>query len=301
MRNYLFYFFFLNVFVLKAQKDSVRLVDIQSSECKAMIEVRPGFVKKELMGDTTFIDLFCSNNCGGYHDPQVKLSGDSVLITIKGGTPIYEPVMMYKVSNEWLNLKDWKYFQKKSWPLVECTDSAVFTIMTGISRALCNCCYRFELKITGLDTSHTYHYFYNEQYIDPAYKTTGEVKMYQFPYFLKVPQYEVFEKLKRIVSKSKDKVLSEDLHTSLLSIYLTVDTIDGFIKNIEIEYPNDRIKNKEVMDQILNDYFMSLSPIIPIQNPSKTKWIQEYMISFGFDWGTDKLKISFEPGERLSD
>jgi|GEM_PF-6026821 len=299
MRSFLLYFLFLNVSAVQAQKDSVRLVDIQSSECKAMIEVRPGFVKKEMIGDTTYLDLFCSNNCGGYYDPQVKLSGDSVLITIKGGTPTYEPVMMYKVNDEWLSLRDWNYFQKKAWPRVECTDSAVFVTMTGLSMAMCNCCYRFELKIEGLDTEKTYNYFYNGQYIDPTYKTTGEVKMYQFPYFLKVPQYEVFEELKKIVYKSKDKVLLKDLHDLNLNIYLTVDTIDGSIDNIEIDYPYDRIKYKELTGEKITDYFRSLYSVIPIQNPSKTKWFREYMISFGFDRETDKLKISFEPGEDI--
>lgn len=298
MRNCLF-FFFLNVFALQAQKDSVHLVDIQSSECKAMIEVQPGFVKKEMVGDTTLIDLFCSNNCGGYHDPTVKLSGDSVLITILGGKHYFEPKIYYKVEGELYNNNELKYREKEYHRKYDRSDSIVLN-EEHLIKTICDCCYRFNLKIVGLDSLVNYNYYYNHQYIDPAYKTTGEVKIYQFPYFLNTPQYEVFGKLKKTIYKSKDKTLLEDLHSFHLYIYITADTVSGAIKNVEVEYPYDRIKNKEWADKVLIDYFMSLSPIIPIQNISKTKWIQEYVISFGFNWETDQLEMTYDAGESQS-
>lgn len=289
MRRYLL-FFFLNVFVLQAQKDSVHLVDIQSSDCKAMVELKPGFVKKERTGDTTFIDLFCSNNCAGYHNPSLKVHGDSVLIDIPGGTI----ETYFKIKGKLIPEYDlWELC------LENYRDSASLK-RESLVKALCDCCYRFELKITGLDSTKTYNYYYNGQYIDPAYKTTGEIKVYQFPYFLEKPQYEVFEKLKKIVYKFKDKTLMEDLRSMHLYIYITADTLSGAIKKIEVEYPNDRIKNKEWADKVLIDYFMSLSPIIPVQNISKTKWIQEYMISFGFNWETDQLEMTYDAGESQS-
>lgn len=78
-------FFFLNVFVIQAQKDSVRLVDIQSSECGGTYHVEPHFLSRKTIGDTTYISLACSNNCAGFNNPKVTLTGDSVKIEIGYG------------------------------------------------------------------------------------------------------------------------------------------------------------------------------------------------------------------------
>lgn len=299
MRYFLF-FLFLNVFALQAQTDSVRLVDIQSSECKAMIEVTPGFVKKEMVGDTTFIRLFCSNNCAGYHNPSVSLSGDSVLITIHGGELLMEPRKFYLVDNEWINEFDmdeleWGY-SKKIIP----TDSTI-RMTENLVMAICDCCYNFELKILGLDSSLTYNYFYNGRYIDPNYKTTGEIKEYHFPYFLETPQYEVFEKLKKIIYKSKNKALLKELKSFPLIINITADTINYSIAQIEIEYVN-KIKNTEVINRKITDYLMSKSAMVLVRNHMKNRWIKEYILYFGFNWETeDKLEMKFEAGERMSD
>jgi len=300
MNRLLIFFSLTFTLSVSAQKDSVRLVDIQSSECKAMIEVRPGFVKKEMHGDTTYIKLFCSNNCAGYYAPRVTLSGDSVLISIRGGKVIMEPRKFYLVNNEWINEFDmdelqWGYSKK-----IVPKDSTIRMTETMV-KAVCDCCYNFELKIRGLDSSATYNYFYNGEYIDPNYKTTGEIKEYHFPYFLEAPQYEVFEKLKKIVYKSRNKDLLKELKSFHLWINITADTINHSIDRIEIEYPN-RIKNTEKVDKKITDYLMSIPSMILVRNYMKSRWIREYIIFFGFNWETeDQLEMKFKAGERMSD
>lgn len=282
--NRLLIFFFLNAFALQAQKDSVRLVDIQSSECKAMIEVIPGFLRKETIGDTTYINLFCSNNCAGYNSPEVTLSGDSVNIQIHYGTK----TIRYLLKNGQYIDEDELNTHPKDSVLEEQTETI----------AACDCCYTFELKILGLDSSKVYSYFYNNQFVDPNYKTTDVIGIYEFPYFFRQPKSVVSQKFERIISKDKD--LLEILHNSHLFVFLKVDTLDGSIKDIEIDPPYGASKNQDFTNQKLKVYFKSLSPINCIRTPSKKRFVKVYMISIGFDKGTKKLEINYEAGERIT-
>lgn len=154
---------FLNVFASQAQKDSVRLVDIRSSECGGTYLSEPHFLKKETIGDTTYISLSGSNNCFGYHNPTVSLSGDSVLITFPPGAKriIYEikNKCKYKYINEseldelgFANYRDSLHLKQE-------------TILT----AECDCCFTFDLKIIGINPSKSYKCFYNNVFINPNY------------------------------------------------------------------------------------------------------------------------------------
>ncbi len=105
MRCYLI-FLFLNVFVIQAQKDSVRLVSILSSECGGTYRIEPHFITKERIGDTTFIRLSCTNNCAGYNNPKVMLSGDSVKIHIGIGTRTEKDKMFYRIDGKLLDLDE---------------------------------------------------------------------------------------------------------------------------------------------------------------------------------------------------
>lgn len=190
--------------VVRAQqeKDSVRLVDIQSSECGGMYTVKPGFISKKIVGDTTFIQLFCSNNCGGYHRPNVALMGDSVLITIHAGEKLLKPFVHYKVNGEIYSEDDLRARERRYNKKYSRSDS-IIVLEEVHMLATCNCCYTFELKVTGLDPSKPYKYFYNEQYIDPEYKPTGIIKEYAFPYFFQQPESEIIEAVQSIVSRQE--------------------------------------------------------------------------------------------------
>ncbi|MNY34970.1 hypothetical protein D3C86_1693490 [compost metagenome] len=122
-----------------------------------MYRVKPGFVRNETIGDTTYFDLFCTNNCGGYHDPGASLSGDSVMITV----PYGKRAVRYSLLNgEDLDEDELDLHLKDSILMEE-------TLM----KTTCDCCFTFKLKILGLDPSKKYRYFYNEQFVDPEYKT----------------------------------------------------------------------------------------------------------------------------------
>ena len=157
MRNGLFCFLLLSVSVVHGQKYLVQLADFQSSECVIMYHVKPGFVRNETIGDTTYIDLYCTNNCSGYHNPSINLSGDSVQITV----PYGRREIRYLLRNgEYLDEDDVDLHPKDS-------------VLTEekIVRATCDCCFTFKLKILGLDPKKKYWYVYNGQFIDPNYKT----------------------------------------------------------------------------------------------------------------------------------
>lgn len=166
--NKCFLFLFLIGFSAQAQKDSVRLVDIQSSECGGMYYVKPNFVSRKTIGDTTFISLSCTNNCGGYHDPGIEVSGDSVFISIHAGEKSMKPSVYYKVNGEIysdfdLTARERKYDKKYS------RSDTVLIMEEVITEATCSCCYTFDLKIIGLDYGRSYKYFYNDTFIDPNY------------------------------------------------------------------------------------------------------------------------------------
>lgn len=139
------------------QNDPIQLADFQSSECGVMYRVKPGFLRNETIGDTTFVDLFCTNNCSGYHDPTATLSGDSVMITVSYGRRAVQYVLL---NGEYLDDNELSLHAKDSILMQETS-----------MMAACDCCFIFKLKILGLDSTKKYMYFYNEQFVDPEFKT----------------------------------------------------------------------------------------------------------------------------------
>ncbi|MGV3611165.1 MAG: hypothetical protein ACO1N0_09465 [Fluviicola sp.] len=294
--NRLLIFFFLNVFASQAQTDSIRLVDIQSSECGGMYRVKPGFIRKETSGDTTLMSLFCSNNCAGYHSPGVTWSGDSVFITIHAGEKGMSPSIYYRVngviySPEDLSARERKYDKKYS------RSDTVIVMEESLMMASCNCCYTFELKVTGLDPSKPYKYFYNEQYIDPEYKPTGIIKEYVFPYFFKQPESEIVKNVRNIISATKN--LFNAFKENDLAIYLTADTMTGKIISVRTNF--DWFSSNKKVHRKLERYFSSAVTIDCIRTSFKPSLIQQYWINFSFNSETDKLELFYESGEPLSD
>ncbi len=264
-------------------QDSVRLVDIQSSECGGMYQVKPHFLEKETIGDTTYISLSCSNNCAGYHDPSVSLSGDSVLIEIGYG----EKITRFKLLNgEYISEEEISLHAK---------DSILEEVIESF--ATCDCCYTFNLKILGLDTSKAYTYFYNERFIDPNYKGPVPRKHFEFPYFLKTPQSKVCKQVKRIVSKNKKLLKSPNLF--LFSINLNVDTLNGKIKHVTTSF--DRHQDKQSINQRLKEYLYSLRTIDLVTNPFTGKRIMDYKLFFEYYPEADELNMTYESRWPLSE
>lgn len=95
----LFFILFLIPLASFSQADSIRLVGFESTECEGIYSVKPGFIRNETIGDTTFVRLFCSNNCEGFHDPKVLLQGDSVQFIVAGGKREIMEQVYYKSPN----------------------------------------------------------------------------------------------------------------------------------------------------------------------------------------------------------
>lgn len=177
MSKFLFFLFLANVSAIYAQKNSVQLVDIQSSECAGMYPVQPHFLSKEMVGDTTYVSLFCTNNCSGYNRPKVSLSADSVKINIGYGARIEETKMFYRINGKLMDSDELTEWEAKNHPKkYDRSDSTLMIVVTELI-ATCDCCYTFDLKILGLDSLRNYYYFYNEEFIDPNYKESAlEIK-----------------------------------------------------------------------------------------------------------------------------
>lgn len=268
--NRLLIFFFLNVFVTQAQKDSVRLVDIQSSECGGDYYIRPHFLSRETVGDTTFVRLSCTNNCSGYHNPSVSLFEDSIVrITVPPGTE----VILFKLLNG-------EYVDENE-IILHPKDSILEEVIE--SYAMCDCCYTFDLKILGLHPSKNYSYFYNEQFIDLNYKAPVPRKPFVLQYFLKQSKSEVCKKVKRIASKDKELLESWDG----FAVYLQIDTLNGSIKSITTDLED----SKESINQKLIEYFYSLKKIDCVTNPYNGKLIMDYTLLFLYDPEIDKLHL----------
>lgn len=283
MRNLLLISFAsISLLTAQAQTDSVRLVDIQSSECGGMYRVKPGFIRKETIGDTTFMSLFCSNNCAGYHDPSVSLSGDSVLIHFGYG----KRVTRFKLLNgEYIDEEEINLHSKDS--ILEEVTEAIAT---------CDCCYTFELKVLGLDAAANYNYFYNERYIDPNYKATGFIQVYEFPYFFKQTKSEIEENVMQILLATK--ALSNATQSDYMLVKLTVDTISGTVKHVRTSL--DTFKTDKRFNRKLKRYFFSISPIICIRTKFKPSMIREYWVGLEFNAETKELEMTYENGEPLS-
>lgn len=274
--NRLLIFFFLNVFASQAQKDSVRLADIQSSECGGDYYIKPHFLSNRMIGDTTYITLSCTNNCSGYYDPGVEIKGDSVLIQILGGTKYIE----YKINDKLIPDDELKELGFESY-----RDSLVLK-KVSFSRAMCDCCFTLDLKIVGLNAGSNYSYFYNNQFIDPNYIAPVPGKPFAFPYFLKQPKGEVCKKVRRIASK--DKALLE--YWDGFRVYLQIDTLNCSIEKVTTDLDQD----KRFIERKLIGYFKSLGKIECITNPYNGKLITDYKLIFQYYPEKDELFVGCE-------
>lgn len=273
------FFFFLSVFVAQAQKDSVRLVNIQSSECGGMYYVQPHFLRKETVGDTTFITLSCSNNCSGYHDPSVSLSGDSVLIKVGYG----ERITRFKLLNG-------QYLEEEEINL-HAKDSILEEVTESI--AMCDCCFTFELKVLGLDTGENYNYFYNGKFIDPDYKAPRLRANVEYWRIFNEPGPKIFKKITKIVSSKKIRKLIEK---DELIIHIKLDTITCSFTEIRSWCGENKTKNMRSAERKLNRYFRSLSPSCII-DPNKNQTIDQFVIAIDYLFG--EWDMRYLPGEEL--
>lgn len=280
MRNLLLISFVsISLFAAQAQTDSVHLVDIQSSECEGVYYVEPHFLSKETIGDTTFISLSCSNNCAGYNSPEVRLSGDSVLISIH-----------YGAKTTRLKLLNGKYIPEEEMNLHP-KDSILEEVTETF--AACDCCYIFNLKIVGLSSSPNYLYFYNKDFIDPNYKELPR-KRFELPTFSGKTDSKICRDIYKIVSKDKS-ILKESPE---FHVILSVDTSNCTFKSIMLRFEQDEI-NKSIADK-LKSYFQSQIKINCNINQDESILIQDYRLIFEYNKESDKLIMSIRSDWRIS-
>lgn len=264
--------------MIHAQNNIVRLVDIQSSECGGMYYVEPHFLSKETIGDTTYIRLSCSNNCAGYNNPEVRLSADSVLISIHYGS---KTTRLKLLNGKYITEEDINSHPKDS-ILEEVTETF----------AACDCCFTFDLKILGLDSSKQYQYFYNEVYIDPNYKP---IESFELTNFFRQTEYETCEQVYKILSK-KEEILTE-LNQGYLTIRLSVDTITGTIKEIDTDF--DRLNERRTINKKLKKYFYSISPINCVTDPFEHRKLEKYWIRFKLNRKSKELEMTYQLGDKV--
>ena len=268
--RYLLFFLFVHAFAAQAQKDSVYLADIQSSECGGSYYVSPHFLSKQIIGDTTYLTLSCTNNCNGYNNPRVTLKDDSVKIAFGYGLKTIRYLLR---SGQYIDSAELNKYPKDS-ILIEQTESI----------AMCDCCYNFNLKILGLDSTTNYKYFYNENFIDPDYKDPPTRTLLN-KHFLNEPSLKVLKKIKRILESEK---LLELFKKNELIIDLTMDTLTCSFKKITANfYVND--KHTKSAERKLAKYFVSLTPSCVFSN-NTNRIIEEFLIIIdylGGEWEID--------------
>ncbi|TSJ47815.1 hypothetical protein [Fluviicola chungangensis] len=280
MRILLILFLGMASLIVRAQqeKDSVRLVDIQSSECGGIYYVKPHFLGKETIGDTTFISLSCSNNCAGYNNPEVRLSEDSVLISIHYGA---KTTRLKLLNGKYIHEEDMNLHPKDS-ILEEVTETF----------AACDCCYIFNLKIVGLNNPPNYLYFYNKEFIDPNYKELPR-KRFELPTFSGKTDSKICRDIYKIVSKDKSLLKeSPEFH-----VILSVDTSNCTFKSIMLRFEQDEI-NKSIADK-LKSYFQSQIKINCNINKDESILIQDYRLIFEYNKESDKLIMSIRSDWRI--
>lgn len=296
MRILLICFLGMTPWVVLAQqeKDSVRLVDIRSSECGGMYHVEPHFTSKLLIGDTTYITLSCTNNCAGYHNPKVFIAGDSVKIDIGYGARTNEDKMFYRINGKLLDIVELNELESKNYPeKYDRSDSTLITVVTE-SIAYCDCCYTFDLKIVGLDSSRSYNYFYNEEFINPDYTEFAPGIPFKFGYFFEQTPSKVSKRIGKIILRENN--FKSNPFTIVID--LTIDTINCSITDIRTNL--NQSNSKHSPDQKLKQYLHSLSLIECTRNPNTSRLIDRYSIIVEYDQKTKRTVISCVPREILN-
>lgn len=159
---------------------------------------------------------------------------------------------------------------------------------------MCNCCYTFELKTLGLDSSKQYHYFYNGEYIDPDYKI---IQPFELTNFFKQTEYETRDQVYQILSK-KEELLTW-LNQDYLTVRLSVDTISGMIKEINTDF--DRLNEHRMINKKLKKYFFSISPINCVTHPFENRKLEKYWVRFKLNQKSKELEMTYQLADKVID
>ncbi|MGV3611164.1 MAG: hypothetical protein ACO1N0_09460 [Fluviicola sp.] len=291
--NKLLIFFFLNVFAAQAQKDSVYLADIQSSECGGEYRIEAHFTSKKTIGDTTYITLSCTNNCSGYHHPKVFLSADSVKIDIGYGLRTKEDKMFYRINGKLMDSRELSELEAKNYPeKYDRSDSTFLTVVTEWFTT-CDCCFTFDLKIVGLDSLRNYQYFYNDEFINPNYQEIEPGIPFKFDHYFKQSPNKVSGKIGRIISGEK----AFRRNPFVVVVDLALDTLNCEIKGIQTNLGSSG--SQQVLDKKLKHYLYSLSPVKCFRNPNTSRLLDKVGLIIEYDRKTKKTIVSCEPQELL--
>jgi hypothetical protein len=283
MRHFFLVLLLLTELTVHAQKDTVYLVSIEKSADCLKPYPNPWFSSNQTISDTSYIRLLGRNDCNGYHDPSVTLSGDTVLISIPCG--IVKTV--YSIHGQYFNEE-----QMNATGLKPYKDSLAFKEV--YQKGECTCAFAFDLKISGLNPEVNYQYCYNGEPVDLTYHGAPPRIEFEFPYFIKVSKHKVYRKIKRIIME--EKVLNE-LEDASFSVTLIVDTISGLITETRSYFAG--IKRTESARKKAENYFQTLPPVRLVNNPNKgNRRIEQYRITFILS-EKKKIKMIVESGEYL--
>ncbi len=146
-----------------------------------------------------------------------------------------------------------------------------------------------------MDSSASYHYFYNEEFIDPNYKESVPGIPFKFGWFFNQAPSRVSRKVREIVSENK--ILFNEKDELVVTVDLSVDTVNCAIKNIQTNLGISQ--NARSLDKKIKRYFFSLSPIDCFRNPYNSKLIEAYAVIIEYNKQTKEIVVSCEPGESL--
>jgi hypothetical protein len=269
------------------------LAHLDYSECEGNEDVRPRIRELIKTEDTTYIEIYASANCNGFYDPAVYLWNDSVLFDLKSGRIEERKVLKYVIQGDTVRKNTFKTAPKykNSTP----TDTIVKTEKL-ISKAKCNCCYTFHLKLIGLKSNCDYPYFYKDEKLitEEEYQAILRISIgYRIEYFFHSDKESISEGLLMALTNADDL---DSIKTKEPGFYfeLTVDTttfqIDSIVALFNKQYPAD-------VEFELKKYLYSLSPIICQKHPLYNRYIRKYVIKFGMNEERTKVYWGYESGE----
>lgn len=289
MKQLLSFLFLLSAITSSAQNNSI-LAHLDYSECKGNDDIRPRIRELIKTKDSTYIEIYASANCSGFYEPVVYLRNDSVLFDFKNGQIKEWKVVKYVIQGDTVRKNTFKNASKykNSTP----TDTIVETEKV-ISKAKCNCCYTFYLKLIGLTSNCDYTYFYKDEKLitEEEYQAIPRIPIdYRIEYFFHPDKEAIREGLLTALTNAKDLDSIKTKQPSF-RFELTVDTttfqIDSIVAMFNKQYPTD-------VEVELKKYLYSLSPIIVQKHPLYNRYIRKYVIKFGMNEERTKVYWGYE-------
>lgn len=291
-RNLKFYSFVLLLFFASisfAQESANILAEYEFSECNETMYTIPRIQEETRMGDTTYLHLYASANCGGIREIRAEIHNDTVIFSMKEGKLEHRNRSMYWVNGEEFDARSYRELISVDSTILY--DSVHTTTVEIVSKTTCDCCYHFYFKLLQLEPNCTYTYLFDgkkaileDNYSHPE----AHLTKIGSTYFFRQPKEEISIKLYEIW---KNSLIQNERTNYSFYFEIRVNVSNGNI--VSVQRP-EWSSNQSPLDDEYIEYIKSLSPILVQKHPTNNSLQSRYLIKFGLDDDRKKILMGVE-------